>query len=120
MSESINRGQTPEQLKFFCGGENEDFLVKLKLLGLTQENKRFAEFLTIDYCACIMRERKLTSHVYTGNIYYDDFNTNESFYNFLLVQQDNNKKILNLKFSFGENFQQCIENYLAGIRATRP
>lgn len=64
-----------------------------------------------------MRENKLTIHINTGNIYHDDFNTNESFYDFLLVQEGTNKKILNAKFSFGENFQQYIENYLAGIRA---
>lgn len=84
---------------------------------MTKENKRFADFLTSDYCPRIMRENKLTIHINTGNIYHDDFNTNESFYDFLLVQEGTNKKILNAKFSFGENFQQYIENYLAGIRA---
>ena len=60
LSESINRGETPEQLKFFYRSENEDFFKKLKLLGLTLENERFVDFLTIDYCARIMRENKLT------------------------------------------------------------
>ena len=42
LSESINWEETPEQLKRFYVGENEDFFVKLKLLGLTQEKDRFA------------------------------------------------------------------------------
>lgn len=41
LSESINWEETPEQLKRFYVGENQDFFVKLKLLGLTQENDRF-------------------------------------------------------------------------------
>ena len=40
-----------------------------------------------------MRENKLMIHIDTGNIYFDDFNTNESFYNFLLAQQDTSKKL---------------------------
>ena len=51
----------PEELKFFYG----DFLIKLKLLGLTQENERFLDLLRSHNCANIMRENRLTIHVET-------------------------------------------------------
>ena len=59
-------------------------VVKLKLLGLTQENERFADLLTSDYCARIVKENKLAIHIDTGNIYFDDFNI--SFYHFIVAQ----------------------------------
>ena len=45
-----------------------------------------------------MKKNKLRIHVDTGNIYYDNFNTNKSIYDFLLAQQNSYKKLLNIKF----------------------
>ena len=115
--ESINRGETPEELKFSYGGEeNDGFIVKVKLLNLTAENERFVGFLMSDYCARIMRENKLAIHIETGNIYFDNFNTKKILYNLILMQQDTSKKILNVRIIFGEDFQQYTRKYLAGIK----
>ena len=35
-------------------------------------------------------------HLESGNIYYDNQNTNESIYNFFQVQQNHTKKPLNI------------------------
>ena len=56
-------------------------------------------------------------HIDIGNIYFDNFSTNENFHNFILAQQDTSKKLLNVKLSFGKHFQQYIRKYLAGIKA---
>ena len=79
MYESLYQGQMPEEWKFFYGGKNDDFLTKLKLLGLNGDMQKFGEFLTSDYCARTLRENKLTIHIETDSIYYENFNTNESF-----------------------------------------
>ena len=104
---STDRGETPKELKFSYGGEeNDDFIVKVKLLNLTAENERFFVFLMSDYCARIRRENKLTIHIETGNIHFDDFNTKKCLYNFILMQHDMSKKLLNVRLIFGEDFQQ--------------
>ena len=104
-------------MKIFYGGKNEDFLTKLKLLGLNGDMQKFGEFLTSDYCARTLRENKLTIHIETDSIYYENFNTNESFYDYIFVQQDTNKKTLKTKFSFSRNFNQYIREFQVGIKA---
>ena len=104
-------------MKFFYGGKNDDFLTKLKLLGLNGDMQKFGEFLTSDYCARTLRENKLTIHIEIDSIYYENFNTNESFYDYIFVQQDANKKTLKTKFSFSRNFNQYIREFQVGIKA---
>ena len=82
---------------------------------MNKENERFAEFLNSDYCSRIMHENKLTIQIETGNLYYDNLNTNESIYNLILGQQDTSKKLLDANFSFGGDFPHCIKKYLPGI-----
>ena len=96
---------------------NDGFISKLKLLGLNGDMQKFAEFSTSDYCARILRENKLTTHIETGIIYFDNYNTNESIYGFIFIQQGNDQKILKTKFSFKRNFSQYIFEFLAEIKA---
>ena len=56
----------PEELKFFYGDKNNDFITKLKLLGLNCNMQKFSEFLTLHYCARILREDILTIHIETA------------------------------------------------------
>lgn len=64
-----------------------------------------------------MLENKLSIHIETGNIYCEDFNTNESIYEFTLAQQHNRKRLLDADFYFGGKFQEHIRKYLGGIDA---
>ena len=47
-------------------------------------------FLAV-YCLLIICKNKLSIHIETGNIYYDNLNTNESIYNFILARKDDSK-----------------------------
>lgn len=60
--DDFNQGKVPDSLKFFCGGENESFYLKCKLLDLKDKNERFVEFLNSNYCSRTMCENKLTIH----------------------------------------------------------
>lgn len=60
--DSFNQGKVPDSLEFFCGGENEKFYLKCKLLNLKGKNERFVEFLNSNYCSRIMCENKLMIH----------------------------------------------------------
>ena len=61
-------------------------------LNLNRENLDFIDFLSSDIGSQIFRENMLLIHIETGNIFYDNYNTGESIYEFLMRQQDNTKK----------------------------
>ena len=88
----INEGEVPEELEFYFGGENQNFLLKCMSLNLNHNNINFIDFLSSDYCSQIMRESKISIHMETENIYCDNLNTEESLYYFLANQQEENKK----------------------------
>ena len=52
----------------------------------------------------ISESNKLKTHIETGNISYDNNDTNESIFDFLLKQQDPTKGIINFDFICGRNY----------------
>ena len=60
----------------------------------------------------IMTNNSLSKHVETGDIFYSDFNTKESFYNFLLAQQDESKQYIPKRISYHCSFEKYTRNYL--------
>ena len=113
--ESLQKSEIPDSIEFYFGGENEKFFIKCKLLNLSVENENFVDFLSNDYCSNIMRENKLLIHIESGNVYFDNFNTNESIYDFLLWKQDFEKKLTNGDFSYGGVFSRYVNEFLSGI-----
>ena len=61
-------------------------------LYLNKGNENFADILFSDIGSQILRENMLSIHIETGNIFYENINTSESIYDFLLRQQDETKK----------------------------
>lgn len=49
---------------------------------LNKEMKDFTNLFMSDYCVRIFRENKMINHIETGNIYLNNYNTNESNYDF--------------------------------------
>ena len=41
-----------------------------------------------------MTNNSLSIHIESGDIFYDNFNTNENFYSCLLAQQDESKQVV--------------------------
>ena len=62
-------------------------------LSLNEDNNEFIYFLCSDN-GQNMTNKSLSIHIEFGNIFYQNFNTNENFYSFLLAQQDNTKAII--------------------------
>ena len=58
----------------------------------------------MDFIKKIFVSNKLEIHIETGNIYYDDNDTNESIFDFLLKQQDPTMAIINFDFIYGGNY----------------
>ena len=73
-------------------------------LNLNRENSDFVEFLFLDIGSQVFRENMLSMHIETGNILFDNYNTNESIYDFLLRQQDETKKITHATLAYKDLF----------------
>ena len=68
--------QVAFEFEFFTCGVNYKFNSFIKRFGLANKNIEFLEFLQSDYCKEILQSNDLKIHVETGNIYYNDTDTN--------------------------------------------
>ena len=59
-----------------------------------------------------MLNNSLSIHVESGNIFYQNFYTNENFYSFLLAKQDETKSIVSKRISYSYSFEKYIQSYL--------
>ena len=60
----------------------------------------------------LITQNKLSIHVETGDIFYDNHNTKENFYNFLLSQQNEEAAFVPKKFSYSNSFKNYITQFL--------
>ena len=58
-----------------------------------------------------MTNNSLPIHVESGNVFYQNFNTNENFYSFLLARQDERKSIVPKRVSYSYSFEKYIRSY---------
>ena len=106
--EKVGRDEKSEatfEFEFFSGGKNSKFDSFVKKFGLTTENINFIDFLQSEYCKEILQNNDLKIHIETGNIYYDDKDTNESISEFIQNQQNTSKGIIRYDFKFVRNFR---------------
>ena len=59
-----------------------------------------------EYCKEILQHYDLKIHIETGNIYYDDKDTNESIFEFIRNQQNTSKGIIRNEFKFDGNLRE--------------
>ena len=59
-----------------------------------------------------MTSNRLSIHVETGDIFYENYNTGENFYNFLIAQQNQQAADIPKKFSCRNNFEVYIRQFL--------
>ena len=78
----------PESISFFYGGDSDQFVNALEFLGLRLINREFGAFLLSDLGRQTMTQNKFSIHFESGEIFNDNHNTKENFYNFLLSQQN--------------------------------
>ena len=92
------------KLSFIFGGQNHNFFLMCSKLNLSKDNENFIDFLSLDVGSQILRENMVSIHIKTGNIFYENYNTNEAIYNFLLRQQDETKT----EYSCNTNLQRLL------------
>ena len=105
-------GQVPESIYFFYGGEIEQFVNALEFIGLSPINREFSAFLLYDLGRQTMTQNKLSIHVESGDIFYDNHNTRENFYSFLLSQQNDEAAYVPKKFSYRNSIETYISTFL--------
>ena len=76
-----------KQLEFFEGGQNKEFEDKIKLIGLSTDSIEFLDFLQSSFCQEVLVENKLKTHIESGNIIFNNLDTNESIYGFLTTRK---------------------------------
>ena len=103
-------------LIFFYGGEHlsESFKQACNFLLLSDEKVGFVDILFSDRDQNIMTN-SLSTQVESGSILYQNFNTNENFYSFLLAQQDETNSIIPKRVSYSYCFEKYVNSYLSSI-----
>ena len=93
--EQLDRGEIPEELEFFTGGQRQakSLFSKLDSHNLIREvNEDFVNYLGTEECQDALERDGKSIHVPTGNIFVNNENTGESLYTFLDNQQIETKK----------------------------
>ena len=88
----------PSSLNFFSVVTMKIFLIACNLLCLNEDNNKFVSFLCSDHGQNILTENSLSIHIEAGNIFYDNFNTNQIFHDFLIAHQDETKNLYAKQF----------------------
>ena len=81
-------GQVPESIYFFYDGKSKNFVNALEFIGLSPINRVFVAFWLSDLGRQTMTQSKISIHVESGDIFYNNHNTGDNFYSFLLSQQN--------------------------------
>ena len=80
--------ETPFQFEFFTGGKNKKFDEFMRGAALSTNNLEFLDFLQSDQCKQIFIKNKLKINNESGNIYYDNTDTNEGILDFIFNPQN--------------------------------
>ena len=80
-------------------------------VGLNKNNEHFIDFFSSDIGWQIFRKNILSINIKTGNIFYDNYNTNESIYSFLLNQQDKTKQIIHATLTYRNSFSNYLKYF---------
>ena len=59
-----------------------------------------------------MTQNKLSIHVESGDIFYDNHKTEENFYSFLLSQQNDEAAYVPKKFSYNDTVEKYVTTFL--------
>ena len=84
----------------------------LEFLGPGPINREFGAFLMSDLRLKTMTPNKLSIHVDSGDIFYNNHNTGENFYSFLFSQQNDEAVYVPKKMSYSKSFEEYISHFL--------
>ena len=94
----------PFEFDFFNGSPNEKFRDIIRSLDSSSNTLEFLDFLQGKVCKKIFEDNKLKIHIKTGNIYYNNLDTNESIHNFIFVQSNPISGEIDNTFTFDRDY----------------
>ena len=103
------------EFEFFVGGKNRKFDDHIRGLSLSTDNLEFLDFIQSNQCKRILINNKLKIHIETGNIYYENKDTNESIFYFSLNQQNPINGIIKFDFIYGESYNNYFNWLINGL-----
>ena len=106
------KGEIPESIYFLYGGDSDQFNNALEFIGLSPINREFGAFLMYDLGWKTVTQNKLSIHVDSGDIFYENHNTGEKLYSFLLSQQNDEAAYVPKEISYRDSFESYISSFL--------
>ena len=111
----IGEDDTLLEFEIFTGEKNKNFDGIIRGIGPSSNNLDFLDFLQSDQFKQILVNNKLKIHIETGNIYYDDQDTNESILDFFFNQQNPITGVINFDFIYGESYADYFNWLIKGF-----
>ena len=86
IKDTLGQGTIHKSIEFFYGGDNENFARNVEILNPNSNNREFMTFLLSDFGREVMTSNRLSIHISNGDIYYDNHNTGDKIYTFMIDQ----------------------------------
>ena len=87
------------------------------MIGLSTDSIEFLEFLQSSFCQKLLIENKLKIYIESGNIFFNNLDTNESIYGFFQQQENQSKaKTKHHHFTFTDNYEDYFEWLVRGFK----
>ena len=100
----------PFDFEFFNGGSHRRFAEILENFADDNEDiTEFINFLQGDICRNILENNKLKIHVDSGKIFYENEDTNESIFNFILAQNNPISGYIGRNISFDQDYKTYFQ-----------
>ena len=101
----------PFDFEFFNGGSHRRFAEILENFADDNEDiTEFINFLQGDICRNILENNKLKIHVDSGKIFYENEDTNESIFNFILAQNNPiSSRYIGRNISFDQDYKTYFQ-----------
>ena len=88
----------------------------MNLIGLPIDPIKFLEFLQSHFCQETFIENKLEIHIETGNIFFNNLDTNESIYSFFQQQENQSKAKINFESRFTDSYEDYFDWLVQGLK----
>ena len=111
----IGEDDTPFEFELFTGGKSKQFDDIIRCFGPSSNNLEFLDFLQSEQWKQILVSNKLKLHIETGNIYYNNQDTNEGTLDFFFNQQNPNTEVINFDFVYGESYADYFDWLIKGF-----
>ena len=100
----------PFEFEFFKGGANPQFEEIINsLTEINEDTTEFINFLQGNICKNILENNKLKIHLESGNIFYDNENTNESIHSFILAQNNEMSGTIKNNLSYDRDYKTYFQ-----------